>query len=62
MMQCGKARTGGSIILSTTSTFHSQRGCFTSNKVNSMLQVLGNEGLGLNFASPAEESLGEGVM
>ena len=62
MMQCGTARTGGTIILSTTSTFHSQRCCFTSSKVNSLLQVLGNEGLVLNFASPAEESLGERVV
>ena len=62
MMQCGTARTDGTIILLTTSTFPSQRGCFTGSKVNSVLQVLENEGRVLNFAGPAEESLGEGVV
>lgn len=62
MVQCSTARTGGTIILSTTSTFQSQRSCFMSSKVNSVFQVLGNQGLALNFVSPAEESLGERVV
>ena len=62
MTQCGMARTGGTVILSTTSTSRSQRGGFMSGRVNSIFQVLGNKGLKLNFANLPEESLGEGVV
>lgn len=43
-VQGGTARAGGTSVLSTT--LHSQKSCFTSSKVTSGLQVLGNEGLG----------------
>lgn len=58
-VQGGTAGTGGSSVLSTT--LHSQKSCFTSSEVTSGLQVLGNEGLGLNSASLVGDTACPGV-